>query len=89
MAVRIRLMRMGAKKQPSYRVVVADSRSRRDGRFIELLGHYNPGTNPATIKIDEEKTRGWLAKGALPSDAVKAILAQAGIMERVDQRRSG
>ena len=74
MAVRIRLTRVGSKKNPIYRVVVADSRSPRDGRFIEIVGRYNPQTDPSIIELDEEKLRGWLAKGAQPSDAVSRLL---------------
>lgn len=81
MAVRIRLKRMGAKKNPFYRIVVADSRSPRDGRFIEELGYYNPKTKPSTIKINMEKVQGWLKKGAKPSDTVKAILNKAEVKE--------
>jgi len=74
MAVKIRLRRMGAKKAPFYRVVVADSRYPRDGRFIEVVGTYNPMTNPSEIKIDTEKVQEWMAKGAQPTDSVKALL---------------
>ena len=77
MAVRIRLKRMGAKKNPFYRIVVADSRSPRDGAFIEELGYYNPKPSPSIIKVDTEKVQEWLAKGAKPSDTVKAILNKA------------
>ena len=73
MAVRIRLTRVGAKKQPSYRVVVADSRSARDSRSIETLGHYNPRTDPIELNIDADKAKAWLAKGALPSDTVARL----------------
>lgn len=79
--VKIRLRRMGAKGQPSYRVVVADSRSPRDGRFIEIIGHYNPRTEPSTIVIDREKALAWMAKGAQPSDSVYSLLARQGIVE--------
>ena len=79
MAVKIRLKRMGAKKKPFYRVVVADSRSPRDGKFIEELGYYNPLTNPAEIKIDGEKAAKWLANGAQPTETVKTLLKRAGI----------
>jgi len=82
MATRIRLRRMGAKKQPFYRVVVADSRYPRDGRFIEEIGYYNPLTNPAEIKIDEEKALKWMATGAEPSDTVRSLLKRAGIWEK-------
>jgi small subunit ribosomal protein S16 len=76
-AVSIRLRRMGSSKRPSYRVVVADSRSPRDGRFIEIIGHYNPLTEPPTVKIDREKARGWIAKGAQPSNTVKRLMTRA------------
>ena len=79
MAVKIRLRRTGAKKAPSYRVVVADSRYPRDGRFIEELGYYNPLTEPATIKIDLEKAQNWIANGAQPTDTVKVMLKKAGL----------
>jgi small subunit ribosomal protein S16 len=80
MAVRIRLTRVGATKQPSYRVVVADSRSARDSRSIETLGHYNPRTEPVTLNIDAEKAKAWMAKGALPSDTVARLFRAAGVM---------
>ena len=80
MAVKIRLKRMGAKKQPSYRIVVADVKSPRDGRFIEELGHYNPLTEPATLKIDEEKAKKWLNDGAKPSQKVRHLLQKAGVI---------
>ena len=79
MAVKIRLRRTGAKKAPSYRVVVADSRYPRDGRFIEEIGYYNPLTEPATIKIDTEKAANWIANGAQPTDTVKVLLKKAGL----------
>ncbi len=79
MAVRIRLKRIGAKKRPFYRIVVADSRYPRDGRFIEEIGIYNPITEPVTIKINEEKAVHWLQIGAQPSDTVRALFAKAGI----------
>lgn len=79
MAVKIRLRRMGAKKAPFYRVVVADSRSPRDGRFIEEIGYYNPITEPAVIKIDEEKAAKWVKNGAQPTDIVKRLFDKAGI----------
>ncbi len=78
MAVRIRLKRMGAKKKPFYRIVVADSRFPRDGRFIEEIGYYNPTTKPSTFKIDREKAELWLSRGARPSDTVKLIFEKAG-----------
>jgi small subunit ribosomal protein S16 len=80
MAVRIRLTRVGAKKQPSYRVVVADARSARDSRAIETLGHYNPRTEPIELSVDAEKAKAWLAKGAQPSDTVVRLFKQAGIL---------
>ncbi len=79
MAVRMRLTRIGSKKNPVYRVVVADSRSPRDGRFIEIVGRYNPQTNPSTIDLDEAKVKDWLAKGAQPSDPVSRLIKAAGI----------
>jgi small subunit ribosomal protein S16 len=80
MAVRIRLTRVGAKKQPSYRVVVADSRKARDSRSIETLGHYNPRTDPIEFNIDADKAKAWLAKGALPSDTVARLFRAAGVL---------
>ena len=74
MAVRMRLTRVGSKKNPIYRVVVADSRSPRDGRFIEIVGRYNPQTDPSTIEFDEERIRHWLSKGAQPSNTVQKLL---------------
>ena len=79
MAVKIRLKRMGAKHAPFYRVVVADSRSPRDGRFIEEIGYYNPTTEPTTIKIDAEKAADWIKKGAQPSDTVKRLLNKIAV----------
>ncbi len=79
MAVRIRLTRVGATKQPTYRLVVADSRSARDGRAIDTIGHYNPRTEPIELVIDEAKAKDWLAKGAQPSDTVKRLFKQAGV----------
>ncbi len=79
--VKIRLKRMGAHKKPFYRVVVADSRRARDGKFIEELGYYNPLTEPATIKIDDEKAKDWIAKGAQPTDTVRALLKKSGIIQ--------
>jgi small subunit ribosomal protein S16 len=73
-AVRMRLTRVGSKKNPIYRVVIADSRSPRDGKFIEIVGRYNPQTDPSTIEFDEEKVRGWLEKGALPTQPVSRLL---------------
>lgn len=79
MAVKIRLKRMGQKKAPFYRVVVADSRSPRDGKFIEEIGTYDPSTNPSTFKVDEESAKKWLANGAQPTDVVGKLLKAAGI----------
>lgn len=81
MAVRIRLRRMGAKKRPFYRIVVADSRAPRDGKFIEEIGYYNPISQPKEIKIDAEKAIKWLKNGAKPSDTVKSIFEKNGIYE--------
>jgi small subunit ribosomal protein S16 len=80
MAVRIRLTRVGATKQPTYRVVVADSRSARDSRAIETIGHYNPRTEPIEVNIDADKAKAWLAKGAQPSDTVLRLFRNAGIV---------
>ncbi len=85
MAVKIRLKRMGAKKRPFYRIVVADSRSPRDARFIENLGHYDSTTEPAVIKIDEEKALEWLQKGAQPTDTVKNLFSKAGVLKKWDE----
>ena len=79
MAAKIRLRRMGAKKNPFYRIVVADSRYPRDGRFIEEIGYYNPLVDPAEIKVDAEKAQKWIANGAQPTDTVKALLKKAGV----------
>ena len=81
MAVKMRLRRMGAKKAPFYRVIVADSRSPRDGRFIEEIGYYNPLTEPAEIKIDAEKAKKWLSNGAQPTETVKSLLKKSGIVD--------
>jgi small subunit ribosomal protein S16 len=83
MATKIRLARAGAKKRPFYQVVVADERSRRDGRFIENMGTYDPTKNPAAIKLNEEKIIAWLGKGAQPTDTVRQILKNAGILDKV------
>ena len=80
MAVKIRLRRMGAKKAPFYRVVVADSRFPRDGRFIEELGYFNPNSDPAEVKLDGDKAKEWIAKGAQPTDTVKALLKKNGVL---------
>jgi small subunit ribosomal protein S16 len=79
MAVKLRLTRVGSKKNPIYRVVAADSRSPRDGKFIEILGRYNPQTDPSTIDIDADKVKDWLAKGAQPTESVARILKAAGV----------
>ena len=79
--VKMRLKRMGAKKAPSYRVVVADGRMPRDGRFIEEIGYYNPMTEPAEVKIDAEKAQKWIKNGAQPTDTVRALLKKSGIID--------
>jgi small subunit ribosomal protein S16 len=80
MAVRIRLTRVGATKQPAYRVVVTDSRNARDGRSLEILGHYNPRTEPVEFVVDADKAKAWMAKGAQPSDTVARLFRSAGIL---------
>jgi small subunit ribosomal protein S16 len=80
MAVRIRLNKMGAKKRPFYRLVVADSRAPRDGRFIEIIGHYNPIVEPVELVVDMEKAQDWIKKGARPSDTVKRLLKKVGVI---------
>ena len=87
MAVKIRLKRMGSKKSPFYRVVVADSRSPRDGRFIETIGTYNPLLNPAEVSINEELALQWLANGAQPSDTVRNLLSPQGIMKKFHESK--
>ena len=89
MATKIRLTRMGAKKAPFYRLVVADSRSPRDGRFVEQIGTYNPLTTPAEIKINEELALKWLNNGAIPTDTVKTLLSDAGIMKKFHESTMG
>ena len=81
MAVKIRLTRLGDKKSPFYRVIVADSRSPRDGKFIDIIGTYNPLTNPAEIKIDNEKARTWIKNGAQPTDTARNLLVKSGAIE--------
>ena len=81
MAVKIRLTRLGSKKAPFYRIVVADSRFPRDGRFVEEIGYYNPLTEPAEIKVDADKAKTWIKNGAQPTDTVKSILKKAGVTE--------
>ena len=88
MAVKIRLKRMGSKKNPFYRMVVADSRSPRDGRYIEVVGTYNPVVQPAAVKVEEEKVLGWLANGAQPSDTVRNILSKEGIMKKFHESKN-
>ena len=88
MSVKIRLMRVGKKKQPSYRVVVADGRSPRDGRYIEIIGHYQPRQEPSGFTIDDAKVMDWLAKGAQPSEQVHRLLVNAGIWEQYESSRS-
>ncbi|MBP3696759.1 MAG: 30S ribosomal protein S16 [Clostridia bacterium] len=80
MAVKIRLRRMGAKKAPFYRIVVADSRYPRDGRFIEEIGTYNPTVTPSEVKVDADKAKQWIANGAQPTDTVKALLKKEGVL---------
>lgn len=80
MAVKIRLRRMGAKKAPFYRIVVADSRYPRDGRFIEEIGYYNPLEEPSVVKVDADKAKKWIANGAQPTDTVKALLKSEGVL---------
>lgn len=87
MAVKIRLRRMGAKKNPFYRIVVADSRSPRDGRFIEQIGTYNPLLEPAEVNIDEEKALDWMSKGAKPSDTVRNLFSNEGIMQKFHESK--
>ena len=87
MAVKIRLRRMGGKKDSFFRIVVADSRSPRDGRFIESIGYYDPTTEPAIVKMDEEKALEWMAKGAQVTDTVKALLHKQGTMKKIDEMK--
>lgn len=88
MAVRIRLRRTGAKNAPRYRVVVAEGLSKRDGRFIEALGHYDPTKNPHQYKVDEERALYWLSVGATPTDTVKRLLSQAGVMKKFAEKKA-
>jgi small subunit ribosomal protein S16 len=81
MATRIRLRRVGRKKQPEFRIVVAESTSPRDGRFIETIGHYRPREKPAVVTVDAERARSWLAKGALPTETVRSLLKRAGVFK--------
>ena len=87
MAVKIRLKRMGAKKSPYYRIVVADSRFPRDGRFIETIGHYDSTKQPAVVDIDEAKAIAWLDNGAQPTDTVKSLFSKQGIMKKWDEQK--
>lgn len=89
MAVKLRLMRMGAKKRPFYRVVAADSRYPRDGKFVEVVGTYNPVLGNDNIKVDEEKALKWLRNGAQPTDTVKDILSKAGVMKKFHDEKQG
>lgn len=87
--VRIRLRRVGAKGQPSYRIIAADKESPRDGRFLEILGFYNPRTEPATIQLKEDRIYEWLGKGAQPSESVEKVFKSAGLTERFNRFKSG
>ncbi len=87
MATKIRLMRMGRKKRPFYRIVVADSRTRRDGAFIEIIGTYNPLPNETEIKIDEEKALKWLSVGAIPTDTAKSLMSKLGIIKKFAENK--
>lgn len=88
MAVKIRLKRMGSKRNPFYRIVVADSRSPRDGRQIEQIGTYNPVSNPIEVKIDEEKALNWMTNGAKPSDTVRTLFSNEGIMKKFHEQKN-
>ena len=88
MAVKLRLRRMGAKKRPFYRIVAADSRAPRDGRFIEEIGYYNPIETQAVVKIDEEKAQKWLSEGAIPTDTVRDLFSREGIMKKFHESKS-
>jgi small subunit ribosomal protein S16 len=87
--VRIRLRRIGLKGQPTYRIVAADKESPRDGRFLEILGFYNPRTNPATIHVKEDRAYHWMKNGALPTESVEQVFKSAGVMDRFERFRSG
>ena len=87
MAVKLRLKRMGSKKKPVYRIVAIDSHTKRDGEYIELVGTYNPLTNPATIKINDEVAMKWLKDGAIPSDTVRNLLSDAGVMKKFHESK--
>ena len=85
MAVKMRLTRLGDKKSPTYRIVVVDSRKARDGEYIDKVGHYNPTANPAEVVIDNEKAKAWLAKGVQPTETVRSLLLNAGVIEKSDK----
>ena len=85
MEVKMRLTRLGDKKSPTYRIVVVDSRKARDGEYIDKIGHYNPTTNPAEIVIDNDKAKDWLSKGVQPTETVRALLLNAGVIEKSDK----
>ncbi len=87
--VRLRLRRIGLRHQPSYRIMAADKESPRDGRFLEILGSYNPRTNPSTVQIDEEKVYTWLRNGAQPSDSVAKVFKSVGLLERYERFKKG
>lgn len=87
--VRLRLRRVGSKAQPSYRIIAADKEAPRDGRFLEILGHYNPRTEPATIILEEERIYDWLRKGAQPSESVERVFRSAGLLDRYDRYKKG
>lgn len=87
--VRIRLRRVGSKAQPSYRIIAADKEAPRDGRFLEILGFYNPRTEPATIQVHEDRVYDWLSKGAQPSDSALAVFRSAGLMDRFERYKKG
>ena len=89
MAVKLRLKRMGAKKRPFYRVVAADSKANRDGKVIEEIGYYNPVAEPAEVKIDEQLAIKWLANGAIPTDTVRGLFKQEGIMKKFHESKQG
>lgn len=87
MAVKIRLNRMGTKKKPFYRIVVADSRSPRDGRFVEIIGNYDPTKEPSQLNLDTEKAMDWLEKGAQPTDTVRSLLKREGVWEKFEEAK--
>ena len=89
MAVKLRLKRMGSKKKPVYRIVAIDSHTKRDGEYIELVGTYNPLTEPKTVKVNEEVALKWLAKGAIPSDTGRNLLSEAGVIKKFHESKKG